>query len=164
MIDRTSGVRMARVMTCCLLAAACSSPTARHAAATTAPLGAVCATPSQFGADGTADEVHGTSATGEIWKTVMQSLRVSTNAGSTFHSITEGIIGYSPVFIAPYALDTNGAKVDDPMAVFAFVFDSLPDRVKVYPTENYYYFTFLHNGMSYEAISGSMPATATTAR
>jgi hypothetical protein len=30
------------------------------------------------------------------------------------------------------------------------VFDSLPDRVKVYPTENYYYFTFVHNGKSYD--------------
>ena len=37
--------------------------------------------------------------------------------------------------------------VDDPMAVFAFVFDSLPDRVKVYPTENYYYFTFINAGI-----------------
>ncbi|MFY9626042.1 MAG: hypothetical protein WAJ91_16890, partial [Rhodoplanes sp.] len=33
--------------------------------------------------------------------------------------------------------------IDDPMAVFTFVFNSLPDRVKVYPTENYYYFTFV---------------------
>src|SRR5216684_284827 len=40
--------------------------------------------------------------------------------------------------------------VNDPMAVFAFVFNSLPDRVKVYPTENYYYFTFVHNGKSYD--------------
>ena len=39
--------------------------------------------------------------------------------------------------------------VADPMAVFAFVLDSLPDRVKVYPTENYYYFTFTHNGVDY---------------
>jgi hypothetical protein len=39
--------------------------------------------------------------------------------------------------------------VDDPMAVFAFVLNSLPDRVKVYPTENYYYFTFFHNGAPY---------------
>src|SRR5262249_30480053 len=39
--------------------------------------------------------------------------------------------------------------VGDPMAVFAFVLDSLPDRVKVYPTENYYYFTFLHRGVPY---------------
>jgi hypothetical protein len=39
--------------------------------------------------------------------------------------------------------------VADPMAVFAFVLDSLPERVKVYPTENYYYFTFSHNGLDY---------------
>jgi hypothetical protein len=39
--------------------------------------------------------------------------------------------------------------VGDPMAVFAFVLDSLPDRVKVYPTENYYYFNFYHGGAPY---------------
>ena len=39
--------------------------------------------------------------------------------------------------------------VDDPMAVFAFVLDSLPDRVKVYPTENYYYFSFFQGGVRY---------------
>jgi len=39
--------------------------------------------------------------------------------------------------------------VDDPMTVFAFVLNSLPDRVKVYPTENYYYFTFMHGGAPY---------------
>jgi len=40
-------------------------------------------------------------------------------------------------------------NVGDPMEVFAFVLDSLPDRVKVYPTENYYYFSFFHNGAEY---------------
>jgi hypothetical protein len=40
--------------------------------------------------------------------------------------------------------------VADPVAVFAFVFASLPDRVKVYPTENYYYFTFVYNGAPYD--------------
>ena len=39
--------------------------------------------------------------------------------------------------------------VNDPTAVFAFVLNSLPDRVKVYPTENYYYFTFIHGGTPY---------------
>ena len=39
--------------------------------------------------------------------------------------------------------------VDDPMAVFAYVLGSLPDRAKVYPTENHYYFSFLLNGVSY---------------
>jgi hypothetical protein len=39
--------------------------------------------------------------------------------------------------------------VNDPMAVFAFVLNSLPERVKVYPTENYYYFKFMHGGAPY---------------
>jgi hypothetical protein len=39
--------------------------------------------------------------------------------------------------------------VKDPLTVFAFVLNSLPDRVKVYPTENYYYFTFELNGAPY---------------
>jgi hypothetical protein len=39
--------------------------------------------------------------------------------------------------------------VNDPMAVFAYVLGSLPARVKVYPTENYYYFSFIHNGTRY---------------
>lgn len=40
-------------------------------------------------------------------------------------------------------------KVDDPVAVFDFVLNSLPDRVKVLPNENYYYFRFVHNGVNY---------------
>ena len=39
--------------------------------------------------------------------------------------------------------------IDDPMAVFAYVLDSLPERVKVYPTENHYYFSFLVDGIHY---------------
>ncbi len=38
----------------------------------------------------------------------------------------------------------------DAMTVFAYVFDSLPDRVKVYPTENYYYFSFVHRGVPFD--------------
>lgn len=44
----------------------------------------------------------------------------------------------------PAALD-----VKEPMAVFAFVLNSLPGRVKVYPTENYYYFNFYYGGAPY---------------
>jgi hypothetical protein len=40
-------------------------------------------------------------------------------------------------------------NVDDPMAVFGFVLSRLPERVKVYPTENYYYFGFTHSGIRY---------------
>jgi hypothetical protein len=44
---------------------------------------------------------------------------------------------------------TTTLTLDDPLAVFAFVLNSLPDRVKVYPTENYYYFSFIHNATPY---------------
>lgn len=37
-------------------------------------------------------------------------------------------------------------KLDDEMAVFAHVFDTLPDKVTVYPTENYFYWSFNANG------------------
>ena len=37
----------------------------------------------------------------------------------------------------------------DLMAMLAFVLGSLPDSVKVYPTENYYYFYFYHNSTRY---------------
>src|SRR4051812_29783101 len=40
-------------------------------------------------------------------------------------------------------------NVGDPMAVFGFVMSKLPERVKVYPTENYYYFGFMQNGIRY---------------
>ncbi|MGD9539885.1 hypothetical protein [Methylocystis sp.] len=39
--------------------------------------------------------------------------------------------------------------IDDPLAVFAFVLGALPDRVRTYPTENYYYFSFVLNGTRY---------------
>ncbi len=51
---------------------------------------------------------------------------------------------YMEQVMRPTTLD-----VADPMAVFAFVLNSLPDHVKIYPTENYFYFTFAHNGMDY---------------
>jgi hypothetical protein len=39
--------------------------------------------------------------------------------------------------------------IEDPISVFAYVLRSLPPRVKVYPTENYYYFKFKHNHVPY---------------
>jgi hypothetical protein len=44
---------------------------------------------------------------------------------------------------------TQKLAINDSMAVFAYVLDSLPDRVKVYPTENHYYFAFNLNGVRY---------------
>lgn len=39
--------------------------------------------------------------------------------------------------------------VDDVIATFRHVFAALPDKARVYPTENYYYFTFFHGGVEY---------------
>ena len=39
--------------------------------------------------------------------------------------------------------------VEDVAATFEHVFAALPDEVTVYPTENYHYFTFLHDGVEY---------------
>jgi hypothetical protein len=39
--------------------------------------------------------------------------------------------------------------VKDPVAVFALVFEQLPDRVTVYTGENYYYWSFFANGRPY---------------
>ena len=48
------------------------------------------------------------------------------------------------------ATQTSGLAIDDPAAVFAFVLGRLPDRVQVYPSENYYYFSFVNNGVRYD--------------
>jgi len=46
-------------------------------------------------------------------------------------------------------LKPSGLDVSNPVAVFAAVFEALPDKVTVYPTESYYYFTFPHRGIIY---------------
>src|SRR5258705_11502144 len=51
-------------------------------------------------------------------------------------------------FLEDLALN-DSLKVTDALSVFSFVLDSLPDRVKVYPTENYYYFKFNYGGVNY---------------
>lgn len=43
----------------------------------------------------------------------------------------------------------NDLDITNYRDVLAFVLNALPDKVKVYPTENYYYFSFIHNGIRY---------------
>lgn len=47
------------------------------------------------------------------------------------------------------AMAPSGFEIRDMKAVFRAVFQSLPDAVKVYPTENYYYFYFYDRGIKY---------------
>src|SRR5207253_3840800 len=75
-------------------------------------------------------------------------------AGAVFITISCGSAQERPRLRTneQYVEDVSRATalaVDDPMAVFAFVFETLPQRVNVYPTENYYYFTFIHQGAPY---------------
>lgn len=51
-----------------------------------------------------------------------------------------------------YVQDVTRASslpIDDLKSVFTFVLGALPERVKVYPTENYYYFRFANAGRQY---------------
>ena len=47
-------------------------------------------------------------------------------------------------------LRSGPLAIDDPVAVLAFVMGQLPERVQVYPSENYYYFRFVHKGVEYD--------------
>jgi len=46
-------------------------------------------------------------------------------------------------------LRSSTLAIGDPKAVFIYILANLPTRVKVYPTENFYYFRFTHNGVPY---------------
>jgi hypothetical protein len=46
-------------------------------------------------------------------------------------------------------LRDGGVTIDDPLAVFGAILKNLPERVQVYPTENYFYFRFTQNGVVY---------------
>ncbi len=51
-----------------------------------------------------------------------------------------------------YVEDVNNRAslpIGDVKAMFGWVLNELPERVKVYPTENYYYFYFYHQGSRY---------------
>jgi hypothetical protein len=49
------------------------------------------------------------------------------------------------------ALRPSALAIDDGSATFSYVLRQLPPRVQVYPTENYFYVRFIHNGVPYTA-------------
>ena len=46
-------------------------------------------------------------------------------------------------------LRDGGVSIEDPLAAFGVVLKNLPERVQVYPTENYLYFRFTQKGTVY---------------
>lgn len=67
--------------------------------------------------------------------------QTNANAGKTEVHTNEAYIAE--------ARNAPDLAIDDTMAVFRLVLESLPATVKVYPTENYYYFWFHHDGIKY---------------
>ncbi|MEM7427156.1 MAG: hypothetical protein AAF441_13750 [Pseudomonadota bacterium] len=59
---------------------------------------------------------------------------------------------------------TARVDLDDTKAVLRFVLASLPDEVKVYPTENYYYFYFYQDGVRYSGNLRLSPELAENGR
>jgi len=74
--------------------------------------------------------------------------------------MASSLVVAAPLSLAAQTLHTSQGYVEevtrqasfdiqDPMAVFAYVFGALPERVQVFPTENYHYIRFIHNGVPY---------------
>lgn len=61
--------------------------------------------------------------------------------------VGEGIT-FNQAYIENLTAD-RGFAIDDVMDAFAHVFDALAPVVNVYPTENYYYFSFIYKGLVY---------------
>lgn len=55
-------------------------------------------------------------------------------------------------------------SITDSLSVFARIFAELPEKVFVYPTENYYYFSFVANGHAYSGNIRLAPDAWTTRR
>ena len=93
----------------------------------------------------------------DVWRTTM--CRIVRNCGPAGIAIllaafvgpasaAETVIHYNKDYVEE-AMAPPSFDVSDKMAVLAAVLNGLPDKVKVYPTENYFYFWFHHKGIKY---------------
>ncbi len=75
------------------------------------------------------------------------SLAIVSPAGAGEHPASNGV--YLNQTYLESALDERNFDTGNVMATFEHVFSSLPDKVRVYPTENYFYFQFGYRGLIY---------------
>lgn len=76
------------------------------------------------------------------------AVTAGTTAGTTAAAADEPRLFTHQSYVEDVLLAT-ALPVGDTKAMFAWVLGKLPDRVKVYPTENYFYFRFVTNRMQY---------------
>lgn len=76
------------------------------------------------------------------------ALAAALTCGAGMAAAADSLISTNQAYVEQI-LSSRGFDINDKKAVFAFVFKQLPEQVKVYPTEDYYYFKFNHEGASY---------------
>src|SRR5262245_45602031 len=80
--------------------------------------------------------------------TVLAAGLVATDVASVAANEARPRVQTNQQFLEDLALN-NTLNVKDAASVFKMVLESLPERVMIYPTENYYYFKFNYAGVSY---------------
>ena len=74
------------------------------------------------------------------WKTVLIVVAVTLVCATAKSQVAQvPRLETNEVYVQDLTRESTLA-ISDPLSVFSFVLKSLPERVKVYPTENYYYF------------------------
>lgn len=91
---------------------------------------------------------------------MMKAIAASISIFASQPNIPQLTVDSSPKLQSPSQLNTNESfiddllegrrlNMDDPIAVLSFILRSLPEEVKVYPTENYYYVKLHQDGVGY---------------
>ena len=98
------------------------------------------------------DVVSGTRAAFSQWLARATVIVATAGLGVTL-GVTAAQAGapqlYTNQSFVEDAIAAPSLPIANPMAMFSYVLSNLPERVKVYPTENYYYFSFTHDHVRY---------------
>lgn len=123
-------------------------------------MNARCRRPSQLGSDGSSAATIGRHVSERSHEGYSVTTSSSSRAGLALATIAALLVGPVPALAGDTKVTTNQSYIEDAMvepefaigdklAVLRLVLNSLPDKVKVYPTENYFYFYFNYLGAKY---------------